>query len=390
MSDRSTWWPFLAGCFAFFTIMSGATIPTPLYPLYADRFGFSPFVITLIFAAYSAGVIAALLGTGPWSDEIGRKPLLLGGLGTTALAAIAFTLADGLTMLLLARALQGFAVGIYASTATVAVTELAPEGQKRIGGFGATAANMGGLGGGAIIGGIVITLAPAPLVTPYLVHLAMAGLSLLALWWLPEPGERSPDPQLRAQGLAVPEEVRGIFVPSAIAAFAIFMICGFLGSVAPKYLGDVFGRQGDHILIGVVAGLIFLTSILGQWVEDMLPDRVVLPLGMATMTLGIAAITATLASQTLPGFVAAIAFAGIGHGIAFRGGLVALSSRAPQGQAAAVTATYFTIVYVAISVPVLIIGALQGPLGLVPMTIGYAIFSTLLSALALGLILRRG
>ena len=389
MPTTPRWAPFSTSAFAFFTVMSGTTIPTPLYPIYADRFGFSPFVITLIFAAYAGGVLAALLGTGPWSDQLGRKPMLLAGLGCAVLSVIAFVAAQGLPLLLVARVCQGLAAGIYASAATVAVTELAPEGHERLGGLGATAANMGGLGTGPILGGAAAALLPAPLIVPYLLHLSMVAIALLALRSLPETGQPVENPRLRPQGLDVPEEVRGLFLPAALGAFAIFMICGFLGAVAPSYLGEVLGRKGDHILIGFAAGAIFLASIPGQALESRLPDGIALPLGVGLMTVGIAAITGAFAVQSLVGLLAAILFAGIGHGIAFRAGLSAITERAPEGHSAAVTATYFTVVYVAISIPVLIIGALQKPVGLQPVTLGYAAFSTLLSAAALILLLRR-
>ena len=56
--------------------MIGTTMPTPLYPIYREAFGFSQLMITIIFAAYAFGVIAALVITGRWSDQLGRRPLL--------------------------------------------------------------------------------------------------------------------------------------------------------------------------------------------------------------------------------------------------------------------------------------------------------------------------
>ncbi|MEN3279074.1 MAG: hypothetical protein V7607_214 [Solirubrobacteraceae bacterium] len=47
--------------FALAIAMLGTTLPTPLYALYRERFGFSELMITVIFAIYAAGVIASLL-----------------------------------------------------------------------------------------------------------------------------------------------------------------------------------------------------------------------------------------------------------------------------------------------------------------------------------------
>jgi MFS family permease len=51
----------------------GATLPTPLYPLYREAFGFSAVTLTLIYATYDLGNLAALLFFGPLSDQIGRR-----------------------------------------------------------------------------------------------------------------------------------------------------------------------------------------------------------------------------------------------------------------------------------------------------------------------------
>ena len=58
--------------YAFVVTMVGTTLPTPLYPIYEQRFGFGELMVTVIFATYAVGVIAGLVITGRLSDEIGR------------------------------------------------------------------------------------------------------------------------------------------------------------------------------------------------------------------------------------------------------------------------------------------------------------------------------
>src|SRR5258708_3351647 len=55
---------FWAVAFVFFTVMGFSTVPSPLYGLYRARDHFSLFMITVIFAVYAIGVIAALLLAG--------------------------------------------------------------------------------------------------------------------------------------------------------------------------------------------------------------------------------------------------------------------------------------------------------------------------------------
>src|SRR5947209_19608622 len=98
---------FAGAAYAFAVTMLGTTLPTPLYSLYQRRFGFSELMITVIFATYAAGVIAALLLFGRLSDEVGRRPVLIGGLLLSAASAVVFLLANGLGLLLVGRVLSG-------------------------------------------------------------------------------------------------------------------------------------------------------------------------------------------------------------------------------------------------------------------------------------------
>ena len=80
---------FVAAAYALTVTMIGTTLPTPLYGLYRGKFGFSELMVTLIFATYAVGVIAALLLFGSFSDVVGRRRMLLPGLAVSALSAVA-------------------------------------------------------------------------------------------------------------------------------------------------------------------------------------------------------------------------------------------------------------------------------------------------------------
>src|SRR5207342_1549900 len=58
-----------------------SVVPSPLYHVYAQRWHFSPLTLTLIFATYAFGVLAALLLAGRLSDQVGRRPVLIAALG---------------------------------------------------------------------------------------------------------------------------------------------------------------------------------------------------------------------------------------------------------------------------------------------------------------------
>ena len=79
--------------YAFAVIMAGTTLPTPMYALYATTMGFTVLTSTMIYAAYAGGVLAALVIFGRWSDAIGRRPVLLGGVVAAVASGAMFLLA---------------------------------------------------------------------------------------------------------------------------------------------------------------------------------------------------------------------------------------------------------------------------------------------------------
>jgi hypothetical protein len=57
-------------------MMLGGTLPVPLYVLWEKQMGFGPLGVTVVFAAYVVGTLAALLVLGDLSDHVGRRIVL--------------------------------------------------------------------------------------------------------------------------------------------------------------------------------------------------------------------------------------------------------------------------------------------------------------------------
>src|SRR5260370_19493846 len=106
--------------------MVGTTLQTPLQVLYQAWWHFAAGVVTLIFAVYAAGVVAALLLAGRASDQAGRKPVLAVALGLSALSTVVFILAPDVGVLLAGRVVSGLSAGLMTGTAPAALTELVP------------------------------------------------------------------------------------------------------------------------------------------------------------------------------------------------------------------------------------------------------------------------
>src|SRR5580765_6747232 len=103
-----------------------STTPSPLYHDYATLWHFSPLTLTLVYATYAFGVLAALLTFGGVSDDVGRRPVLLTALALLMGSAVLFVLADSAAWLFAARALQGLATGAVLSAGSAALLDLHP------------------------------------------------------------------------------------------------------------------------------------------------------------------------------------------------------------------------------------------------------------------------
>ena len=351
-----------AGVFAIG--MAGTTLPTPLYGLYRAELGFSELVVTVVFAAYALGVIAVLLLAGNLSDEVGRRPVLLCALGLSAASALCFLFEGGLPLLLTGRVLSGFAAGLFSGAATAAVLELAKPGQEAHAGFAATAANMGGLGCGPLLSGLLAQYAPFPLTLPFLAHLLLVAVACVVTWLLPETVRRPGRPSgLRLQGLSLPREVRGVFPASAVAAFAGFALLGLFTAVAPSFVAETLDVH-NLAVTGAIVFTVFLGSTLGQLLSGRLGVRRALPGGCLVLVVGLLLVGTSLAVTSLPVLVIGAVCGGVGQGLAFRAGLTAVSAAAPPEHRGGTISAFFLVAYLGISLPVVGVGALTLSLGL--------------------------
>src|SRR3954463_5072171 len=92
---------------ALFVMLMAGNLPTPLYAVYRERFGFSGTELTLIFAIYAIVLIPALLVFGQLSDRLGRKRVIAAGLGVAALGLGLLASAQSTAWLFVARSVQG-------------------------------------------------------------------------------------------------------------------------------------------------------------------------------------------------------------------------------------------------------------------------------------------
>ncbi|BDX30763.1 MFS transporter [Mycobacterium antarcticum] len=366
--------------YAFAAIMLGTTLPTPIYALYAERMNFSVLTTTVVFSTYAVGVLAALLLFGRWSDAIGRRPVLLAGAGFALASAVVFLFADDVPLLLVGRVLSGLSAGIFTGTATAAIVEAAPADQRDRATSIATIANIGGLGSGPILAGVLVQYAPHPLQLSFVVHIVLVVLAVGAVLMAPETSARTG--RIGLQRLSVPAEVRPVFVTAATAAFAGFSVTGLFMAVVPAFVKSVIGID-NHAVAGLVASSIFIASAIAQLAGRRIPPRKAIAVGCGILVVGMATLAVALHVSSLALLVVAAVVAGIGQGISFSRGLAAVGELVPAERRAEVSSTYFVVAYVAISVPVVAEGFASQHLGLSTAGVSFAIATAVLAAICL-------
>ncbi len=379
----------LLGGAVFAVCMTGTTLPTPLYPLYQQKFGFSELTVTVVYAVYAFAVIGALLLAGNASDAVGRRPVLLWGLACAAASAVCFLLASDIAWLYAGRLLSGLSAGLFTGAATAYVMESAPPGRASRATFVATAVNMGGLGCGPLLAGILAEYAPWPLHLPYAVHLTLVACSVAVLLWLPETvRDLRPLRTVRPQRPGVPPHVRAVFGPAATAAFVGFALFGVFTSVSPAFLAQYLDVT-DHAVSGAVVATAFFASIAGQTAVGRVGVSRSLPLGCAGLLAGLALLAGALRWDSLALVVPSALVGGVGQGLAFRGALTAVGRASPPDRRAAVISSLFVVAYAGISVPVIGVGLLAEPLGLESAGLVFIACMAVLVISAAGYLLRR-
>jgi MFS family permease len=373
---------FAAAAFALAVAMLGTTLPTPLYGLYRQQFGFSELMITVIFATYAAGVITSLLLFGRLSDQIGRRRVLVPGLLLSGLSAVCFLTATGLPLLLAGRILSGLSAGIFTGTATATLIDLAPAGGRGRATLVATMANMGALGAGPLLTGLLAQWAGSPLRLTFWVDLALLVPAVIGIWAMPEPVTRARHPQLRPQALKIPKEMHSAFTEAALAGFAGFAVLGLLTAVTPDFLGQELGVTSSAI-VGLVVFAVFAASLAGQLALEFVPERAAIPTGAGALIAGMGSLALGLAASSLALLVLGGVIAGFGQGLSFRGGLTQVNERSPAAERGAVASSFFVVMYIAISLPVIGEGILAQAIGLRAAGLTFAALVAALSAAVL-------
>lgn len=189
-----------------FVLMIGFGITLPVLPYYAERLDTSGQIsretmvlhVSLLTSIYALMQFICAPLWGKWSDRFGRKPLLLLGIGGSAISQILFGMASSLEMLYIVRGIDGLLSSAALPAAKAYVSDITTEHERSQGmAWLGTAVSLGVVAGPAVggltsrrdlhfdfsIGHFVISSFSLPF---FIAATLMLLMFLIANLWLPE------------------------------------------------------------------------------------------------------------------------------------------------------------------------------------------------------------
>ncbi|MEV6731605.1 MULTISPECIES: MFS transporter [unclassified Streptomyces] len=371
-------------------LMLSSSVPSALYVLYQERWGLSSGMITVVFALYAVTVLIGLLLFGSLSDTLGRRPVLGVGLVLAIVSMGLFAGAQGLGLLLAARAVQGLAVGLATGAMGAALLELTPRSRPALGAQVNSAGPTVGIGLGGIGAGLLVQYAPAPTVLSYLLLVAAFAVTLVGVFRMREsaPEARSGGRmRISARRIHVPAAVRGRFAILVLTIVAVWSVGGFYLSLGP-HLALSLLHSTNYLVGGATVALLAGAATAAQLLLGRTEALRTAVLGLCGLLAGLGLVLLALGLGSAPVFLVATAVLGSGWGAAFLGSFRALSALAEPAHRGELTAAVYVFAYLAMSVPAVLAGMLTNIHGLHRTSVGFMAAVAGVCALALFVTLR--
>ena len=371
----------IAAIFVTFTAASSA--PSPLYVVYQQLWGFSAGTLTVVFAVYVVGLIAALLMLGALSDHVGRRPVLAAAIGLEIVALGLFLAAGDVAVLLAARLLQGIATGAALTTLGAALVDLNPPHAPGRAGLVNSVVPSAGLAIGSLGTGALVQFAPGPTHLVYVLLLVGMAVAAVVVLLMPETSSRRPGGIASlVPRLGVPARLRGAvfaLVPIIVASWALG---GLYLSLGPSVAVGVFGLS-NHLIGGFVVTLLCGTGAVTAFALRAWPTPRVLTIAGVLLAAGTAVTLVGVQTGSVVLGAVGTVLAGIGFGasaLASFGTLALLAAPHERGELFAVA---LTIAYVAFSLPAVLAGLAATSVGLHLTALAYGLVVVALAATAL-------
>ncbi|MDA2995243.1 MAG: MFS transporter [Actinomycetota bacterium] len=358
--------------FALFAVGFGTNVATPLFLIYEDRLGLSTWTLTALFAIYPIGLAPALVFSGPASDVLGRRVVIMPGVLLSGVASLVMLFGgDTVVMLYIGRFLLGVVSGVVFVVASAWMQEVGSENPLL------TSRQLGavmyiGFGAGPMVSGVIGQWGPAPLVIPYVAHIVLIAAGAALLLGAPETVARDSSRRIRPN-LGMPREsVKDFVTVVAPTALGVFGMPSLVFGLFPVLLKPAM--PGIAVLISGALGFIATWSILPaqSLVGRVGPYRgapIALACGATGTTLGSIAFATDKWGLVL---VAAV-FMGSASGLAMTSGLRFVDIICRPEDRGALNGSFYAVAYAGMMMP-LVVSSLKKSVGsYVPILAGVAI-----------------
>ena len=311
-----------------FSSSSQVIIIAPILPRIGEALAVSETLLGLLGTSYALMLSLFAVITGPISDKIGRRRILLIGCGFMAGALALHGLANSFWLLLTVRGLAGAAGGILSGGAVAYVGDYFPYEQR---GW-ANGWIMSGIAFGQILGIPLGTiLAVTDYRVPFLVFAGTMGLAWFLVWFfVPQPEvQRDPHPLSIKRALLNYGQLMKVRAPAmAVLSFLLmFVSFGFFVFYLPTWLEQDVGLSGTevaslffvgglaNVVVGPLAGRVsdrigrkplVVTACLGLGVVMFSTTYIVFNLWMAYLMFTVAMILVAMRTSPLQALMTAI------------------------------------------------------------------------------------
>lgn len=236
--------------FTVFIDILGLGIIIPVLPFYVQSFGASEFTVTLLFSVFSVFAFFSAPMLGAISDRVGRRPVLIFSILSTAIGWLVFAGAKNIFFLFLGRIIDGAAAGNL-PTAQNYLVDISKDAKERTTNLGLIGAMFGiGLTVGPMIGGLLASVSHR---LPFWTVGIMALVNVvLAYFFLPEVYTKKNE-LIKISYNPFRPIIRSLsqkeLLPSFIAWFLFGLAVASYQSIFALYLDKGFGYK--EIIVGI-------------------------------------------------------------------------------------------------------------------------------------------
>lgn len=342
------------------SFMAAASAPAPLYQIYQRLWHFSPVILTLIFATYAFLLLLSLIVVGALSDFIGRRPVILLAISLQILSMSLFLFATDISMLFLARGIQGIATALAVSSIGAALLDLS----KTMGPIINSIAPMLGMAMGAITVCFVLQYSALPLQLIFIILISIYMIELFFTFFSRESAiKRTGALASLKPKIAVPAAAQFALLSISPINIALWMLSGFFLSLMPSLLAQAFHIQSAW-LNGLTFCALTLSGAIGILLLRQSASTFILKFGTLSLVLGTSILLLGLHWINIAVLFLGACIAGLGFGTSFMGAIRVVMPLARAEERAGLMATFYVESYLAFSLPAIIAGFMVKEIGL--------------------------